>query len=182
MRTIGHCGNAAWSSYLPAGHNGSRRPDRRICGDGGSASCAPTLWKKDKRGSATSDNKGGTVESRREGGRPVGFPASRRRLSKPYGRWRRSACRAAPSNSRSRGTRRRGRAARTNRRVDLLARVSDHHALLQLGAFPSGGKARSPRWDWTLCTSSDAAKGPCLPICFIAGRVRAKPISWPRSC
>ena len=29
----------------PPSHNGSRRPDRRICGDWGSLSCAPTLWK-----------------------------------------------------------------------------------------------------------------------------------------
>jgi hypothetical protein len=29
----------------PPSQNGSRRPDQRICGDRGSASCAPTLWK-----------------------------------------------------------------------------------------------------------------------------------------
>ena len=30
----------------PSSWNESRRPDRRICGDGGSTSCAPTLWKE----------------------------------------------------------------------------------------------------------------------------------------
>jgi hypothetical protein len=30
----------------PPSQNGSRRPDRRICGESGSASCAPPLWKE----------------------------------------------------------------------------------------------------------------------------------------
>jgi hypothetical protein len=30
----------------PSSQNGSRRPDRRICGEWGSMSCAPTLWKE----------------------------------------------------------------------------------------------------------------------------------------
>jgi len=30
----------------PSSQNGSRRPDRRICGERGSAPCAPTLWKE----------------------------------------------------------------------------------------------------------------------------------------
>jgi hypothetical protein len=29
----------------PSSQNGSRRPDRRICGEWGITSCAPTLWK-----------------------------------------------------------------------------------------------------------------------------------------
>ena len=29
----------------PSSQNGSRRPDRRICDEWGSTSCAPTLWK-----------------------------------------------------------------------------------------------------------------------------------------
>jgi len=42
----------------PSSWNGSRRPDRRICGDGGSTSCAPTLWKeKETAFSAMSDNR-----------------------------------------------------------------------------------------------------------------------------
>jgi hypothetical protein len=30
----------------PPSQNGSRRPDQRICGNWGSMSCAPTLWKE----------------------------------------------------------------------------------------------------------------------------------------
>ena len=39
----------------PPSHNGSRRPDRRICGDRGSLSCAPTLWKGVQEGFSGSD-------------------------------------------------------------------------------------------------------------------------------
>ena len=40
----------------PPSQNGSRRQDRRICGDRGSLSCAPTLWKRVQEGVSGCDN------------------------------------------------------------------------------------------------------------------------------
>ena len=41
---------ARFLNSRPPSQNGSRRPDRRICGDRGSTSCAPTLWKEKQAG------------------------------------------------------------------------------------------------------------------------------------
>ena len=51
--------------------DGSRRPDRRIRGDGGSTSCAPPLWKEVEAAFSTaSDNQISVKRERNEGKRP----------------------------------------------------------------------------------------------------------------